>query len=158
MDNKKKSIKMSVDEKEQWDKLYHYVKTEILQYDSNQSIPPNLILRLKGLKNGKLIANRSTENKAEYTFDIILYTFKLCKTQIFSGIFGKVFKDEMTKFIYITTIVENNINDVYLRITNAKKLQEKTEIINVDNIYNSGADYQKKTVDNNVNENLNNLW
>ena len=70
-------------EKKQWDELYQYVKTEILHYDSNQSIPKNIILRLKGMQNGKLMANKKTQNNAEYSYEIILYTFKICKqTQI----------------------------------------------------------------------------
>lgn len=150
---------MTNEEKKQWEELYQYVKKEILQYDDNQSIPPKLILRLKGLKNGKLLANNATNNKADYSFEIILYTFKLCKSQIHTSTFGKSFKDEMSKFIYITTIVENNINDVYLRITNARKMQDKTEVINVDNIYYGGAEYQKKTIENDkINEKFKGLW
>ena len=54
-------------EKEQWDKLYQYVKNEILLYDSSQSIPSSLVLRLKGLTKGKYMENRNTEDKADYS-------------------------------------------------------------------------------------------
>ena len=148
---------MDVDEKKQWDELYQYVKKEILQYDDNQSIPSNLILRLKGLSTGKLIENKSIENKAKYSYEIILYTFKLCKANILSAIKTKDFKNEMSKFIYISAIVENNINDVYLRVTNAKKSQEKTESMDVENLRHDGAEYQNKSEDI-TNQKLKDLW
>ena len=150
--------KMTNEEKTQWDELYRYVKKEILQYDDNQSIPTNLVLRLKGLQNGKLMANNKTQNNADYSYEIILYTFKLNKQNILSAISGKTFKDEMSKFIYITRIIENNINDVYLRITNAKKLQKKTEDMNISNVYHKGAEYQKKTSDNKLIDKYKDLW
>lgn len=149
---------MTNEEKTQWDELYRYVKKEILQYDDNQSIPTNLVLRLKGLQNGKLMANNKTQNNADYSYEIILYTFKLNKQNILSAISGKTFKDEMSKFIYITRIIENNINDVYLRITNAKKLKKKTEDMNISNVYHKGAEYQKKTSDNKLIDKYKDLW
>ena len=77
------------------------------------------------MSTGKLIENRAIEDKAEYSYEIILYTFKLYKSNILSAIKTKDFKNEMSKFLYICAIIENNINDVYLRIVNAKKSQEK---------------------------------
>jgi hypothetical protein len=148
---------MNSEEKKQWDELYQYVKKEILQYDDNQKIPDNLILRLKGLSTGKLIENKSIEDKAKYSYEIVLYTFKLCKTKILYAIKDKEFKDEMSKFIYICAIIDNNINDVYLRVTNAKKSQEKTESINVENLNHDGAEYQSKSKDIS-NEKLKDLW
>jgi hypothetical protein len=126
-------------------------------YDENQALPGNIVLRLKGLTQGKLIANNNTENKAKYTYEIVLYAFKICKPAIISALYGKTFKNEMSKFIYIAAIVENNINDVYLRISNAKKSQEKTKVINIDTICHEGAEYTKKTVDK-VNKKLEGLW
>lgn len=155
---KNSTIKMTEEEKIQWDNLYQYVKKEVLLYDKNQSIPNNIILRLKGLKNGKLIANNKTQNNAEYSFEIILYTFKMCKQSINAAISSKEFTSEMNKFMYISAIIENNINDVYMRISNAKKSQEKTQSIIVDNIYNEGADYKRKTEDNKVGNKLEELW
>ena len=148
---------LNSEEKRQWDELYQYVRKEILQYDDKQSIPSNLVLRLKGLSTGKLIENRAIEDKAEYSYEIILYTFKLYKSNILSAIKTKDFKNEMSKFLYICAIIENNINDVYLRIVNAKKSQEKTESMNVENLSHGGAEYQSKT-GNTTNEKLKDLW
>lgn len=148
---------MNSEEKRQWDELYQYVRKEILQYDNNQSIPPSLVLRLKGLSTGKLIENKSIEDKAKYSYEIILYTFKLCKPNILSAIKTKSFNNEMSKFLYICKIIENNINDVYLRVVNAKKSQEKTESINVGNLSHKGAEYQSKSEDSS-NERFEEIW
>jgi hypothetical protein len=149
--------KMTKEEKKQWDDLYWYVKNEIMLYDENQSLANNIVLRLKGLTQGKLLANNKTENKAKYTYEIVLYAFKICKPTIMNALYGKTFNSEMSKFIYIAAIVENNINDVYLRISNAKKSQEKTEVINIDTVCYEGAEYTRKT-DDKINKKLEGLW
>lgn len=161
MDKKEKKnnrTTMTEEEKKQWSELYNYVRSEIMQYDNNQSLPNSIVLRLKGLTTGKLIENKAQENKANYTYEIVLYTFKICKQSILNAIATKEFNSEMSKFIYISAIVENNINDVYLRINNAKKSKEKTANINIDNINYNGADYQKKTEENNMSKKLEELW
>lgn len=156
--DKNNKVKMTEEEKKQWDDLYQYVKKEILLYDSNQSIPSDIIIRIKGLKNGKLMANNKTKNNADYSYEIILYTFKMCKQKIFSAISNKDFNSEIGKFMYIAAIVENNINDVYIRVNNAKKSQEKTKNVIVDNIYNEGADYKKRTEESKVGNKFEELW
>lgn len=154
---KKTPIKMTETEKEQWNNLYKYVKKDILQYDNNQKIPANLVLRLKGLKNGKLIENKCISKKAEYSYEVILNTFKICKVKILNATYGKDFKDEMSKFIYICAIIENEINDVYTRMKNAQKSKEKIESINTDNIQHEGAGY-KPTSKVEISEKLKDIW
>lgn len=140
------SVKMTAVEKEQWDKLYQYVKKEILMYDESQSIPSNLILRLKGLSKGKYMENRSQKDKADYSYEIILYAFQISKPTISSAIKGKTFDTEMQKFNYICKIVENNINDVYIRLNNVKASVKKTQNIDTKIFENKGSKYSKKTV------------
>ena len=59
-------------EKAEWDELYQYVKKEILFYDDSQAMPSNFVLRLRGLTKGKYIDNKNIEDKADYSFKIIL--------------------------------------------------------------------------------------
>ena len=144
-------------EKEQWDKLYQYVKKEILLYDDSQSIPSNLILRLKGLTKGKYMENRNTEDKADYSYEIILYTFQICKPSIMSALASRTFDNESYKFNYICKIVESNINDVYLRVMKAKKTEENIEAMDTSILSHDGGKYQKKTEEL-KNKRLNELW
>ena len=151
------STRMSETEKEQWENLYQYVKKEILMYDDSQSIPSNLILRLKGLSKGKYMENKSHKDKADYSYEIILYAFQISKPTILSAIKGKTFDTEMQKFNYICKIVENNINDVYIRLNNVKASVKKTQNIDTKIFENKGSKYSKKTVDN-TNPKLKDLW
>lgn len=148
--------KLSKEELEQWDDLYSYVKKEILLYDDNQNVPSEIVLRIKGLCKGKVIANNATKDNADYSLEILLYTFKLCKAKILSAICGKTFQNEISKFVYISKIVEGSINDVYERVTNAKKSQAKIEGIKVDSLYHDSAKYMPTILK--QNEKLRNLW
>lgn len=148
---------MTEEEKIQWDKLYQYVRKEIMLYDDNQALPKNIVLGLKGLKTGKAVENKTQQDKANYTYDIILLTFKFCKSTIFKSISGKNFKSDLQKFIYIKVIVENNLNDIYNRMNKAKRLEEKIETTDMSNIYYDGANYQSKQ-NSKTNEKYDDLW
>lgn len=149
--------KMTDTEKEQFDKLYQYVKSEILMYNKTQSIPQSLVLRLKGLAVGKFLENRNIEDKAKYSFEIVLYTFQICKPIILGAILNKNFESESQKFNYICKIIENNLNDVYIRVAKAKQTEEKIENMDNSNLLHSSAGYVQKT-ENNRNKKLENLW
>ena len=144
-------------EKEQWDKLYQYVKKEILLYDESQSIPSNFVLRLKGLTKGKYMDNKNIEDKASYSYEIVLYTFQICKQSIMNGLSNKTFANESNKFNYICKIVENNINDVYLRVVKSKKIEENMQSLETNVLSHRGGTYQKKTEELRNNR-LNDLW
>ncbi len=149
--------KMTSIEKEQWDKLYQYVKKEILFYDDSQSIPSGLVLRLKGLTKGKYIENRNIKDNADYSYEIVLYTFQICRPSIMSALSNKVFESESNKFNYICKIVENNINDVYLRVQKIQKSDENIENLDTSILSYNGGEYQKKTEEL-KNKRLNELW
>lgn len=148
---------MTEQEKQEWDELYRYVKKEILQYDETQSIPSNLILRLKGLTTGKYIENKSIPDRAKYSYKIVLYTFQICKASILRGIAGKEFCNEMAKFNYICKIVESNLNDVYLRTQRANQAQTAISHQDTAVLSNRGSSY-KGSATKEVNKRLEGLW
>ena len=80
-DKKPKRKRMTKEEKEQWDELYSYVKV-LMGYDEKTALDRYFVLRLKGLKEGKFIANNKTKLYGEYTFQEILATFMYCKSEI----------------------------------------------------------------------------
>lgn len=149
--------KMTATEKEQWNNLYQYVKTEILSYDKTQAIPSNLILRLKGLTKGKYMENKTHEDKADYSYEVVLYSFQISKPAIMNALQSKVFDNELQKFNYICKIVENNINDVYIRLNNAKSSVIKTESVDTGVFEYKGGNYTPKTIEN-KNPKLEDLW
>lgn len=148
--------KMSQQEKSEWHELYEYVRSEIMLYDKAQSLSKNMILRLKGLANGKLYANNKIADNAQYSYGVILITFKYCYKKIMTAISVKSFDTEIKKFNYICAIVENNINDVYIKLKRNIKSESKVNDINVDSLNHQSASYKRKTVD--VAANLESLW
>lgn len=142
----------------EWKELCDYVKKEILQYDDNMKFPKYLALRLQGLKRGQHIANNNIDLQAQYDDYTILCAFKLCKQRIVDYLHDNTanIKDERHKINLIMKIVEQEINDVYLRLKNVKRTQEQIQGESFNNQSYEGAEYKKKTKD--VNEKLKKLF
>lgn len=149
--------RMTAQEKADWESLYYYVKNDILGYDENQSLPSNMVLRLKGLLTNKFMENNNIKSTANYSYQTILNTFKFCSPEIHKALKTKSWTSEQHKFNYILKIVENNINNVYLRMLNIKNAKEKAKNATVDTANHTGAEYQKKTKEV-TNKLLNDLW
>lgn len=135
---------MTKQEQKEWNELYQYIKKDILKYDDKMILPRWFVLRLKGLKDGKFCANKKTKSLGEYSFYIILLTFKINKFNIINSINNNKFKDEKHKINYIMAIIENNINDTCQRLNKLKKAEQKCEDMDVF-INNNKANYNKKT-------------
>lgn len=133
-------------EKEEWNELYEYVKNDILGY-TDLKLPKIMILRLKGLREGKFIANKRTKPMASYPYNVILMTFKVNKYLITSSISNRdKFKDEKHMVNYIMAIVESKINDTYLRMKKVEKVKEQSEKLEI-NTENNKSAYKKRTKD-----------
>lgn len=136
--------KMTEKEKQDWDLLYSYVKTNIMGYDKNQALSNTMVLRLKGLLTNKFIENNSVKDGANYSYETILNTFKFCSQDIQRVLRTNNFKDEMHKFNYVLKIVEQNINNVYVRMKNAEKAKEEAKSVTVEVPIHTGAQYKPK--------------
>ena len=146
---------MTEKEKQDWDALYEYVRSNVMCYDHNQALPSTMVLRLKGLLSGKFIENNNTEDKANYSYETILATFKFCSPQIQNALRINNFNSEMHKFLYVVKIVENNINDVYLRMRNSQKAKEEAKITTVEISTHEGAEFKPKEK---KKDKFSNLW
>lgn len=149
--------KMTQQEKEDWDKLYQYIKTEIFEY-VNEKLPTYMVLRLKGLADGKFMANKYTKPMAKYEYQHILYTFKINKIKLKEIVKSSKYKNEQHRFNTIMLIVEKDINDVVERLNQNTKSEEKLEKIDLINITHEGAEYKNKTQDKHINNELDELW
>lgn len=143
-------------EKVQWDILYEYVKLDILGYPESMNLPHYIINRLHALRDGKFIT-RKVEYSSVYTYDIILMTFKASKIAILSALNTKEFKNENNKFNYIMAIIENNINDVALRVKNKEKHDSETQNIEVQEIEDESVSYVVKGKNKNLDK-FKDLW
>lgn len=139
-------MKKDSQEWKDWCELFEYVKKNVMCYDENMKLPKFMILRLKGLSEGKFIANKKSKPLARYSFKTILITFKLCKNSISNYIMknNTSFKDEKHKFNGIMVIIENEINNTVLRLSKIKKSEEKTKNLELKHQTNNSATYTKK--------------
>lgn len=135
--------KLTDQEKADWEELYFYVKN-LLNYDENQSLSRNMVLRLKGLSSNKFMANNNIKDSANYSYKTILNTFKFCSPQIQKALRTNNFKDEQHKVNYILKIVEPNINNVYMRMKNTEKAKEEAKNTSVEVYSHTGAEFKPK--------------
>lgn len=155
--------KMTEKDKTEFDKLYQYVKTKVLGYTDDMALPKFMVMRLKGLSDGKFYANNKTKSTAKYDYNTIYLTFVFCKDKIQNALHTKKFTSEQNKFNYIMAIIENNINDVVIRVQKAKKVEEKiekTEIIDYEiKVDKNNSDIKSdKTDSKTFNSLTDNLW
>lgn len=148
--------RMTDEEIEDWNALYEYVRCNVLGYDKNQSLSRNTVLRLKGLLKNKFMANNNTENTANYSFKVVLNTFKFCMPDIQRGLQANSFVDEDHKTNYVMKIVEKNLNTVYMRMKKAEKLKEEAERYDISEAVNYTSTFRPK--ENKINNRLNDLW
>ena len=136
---------MTDEEKKDWHALDDYVRYNVMGF-VDEGLTTNMVLRLKGLRYGQIMANNSHDKRSDYSFKTILLTFKACAPQIQRAIATKAFKNNMQKFNYIMKIVENKIPDVSQRIRRVEQEREKSKQIDHDISTNSNLDaiYAKK--------------
>lgn len=146
--------KMTEKEKQDWEALYFYVK-KLLGYDENQSLSSTMVLRLKGLLTNKFIENNNIESTANYSYEVILNTFKFCKLDIDKALRANNFKDEMHRFNYLLKIVEKNINTVYVKMKDVQKSEEKIAEIDTTIANYTGVKYESRK---NQEDKFSDLW
>lgn len=135
--------KLTEKEKQDWDALYQYVKN-MLGYDENQALSSTMVLRLKGLLTNKFIENGNIADTANYSYEIILNTFKYLSLDIQKALRTNNFKDESHKFNYILKIVEKNINTVYMKMKNTEKAKEEAKNTTIEAITHNGAEFKPR--------------
>ncbi len=150
--------KMTKEEIKEFDELYQYIKKDIFEYDDSQKFPKYMILRLKGLKEGKFVANTNVTPMANYRYPDILYTFKINKLKIKQIIHSDKFNSEQHRFNTIMMIIEREINDVINRLKRVNENNKKINNMELQNMSHEGAKYKSKNENKLVNEKLNELW
>lgn len=142
-----------------WLELCQYVEKEIFNYSSDQKLQRKASLILQGLKKGQCVANNKHDQYGEYSYNVILLTFKACKIKILNALQGKQFASESNKMSYVCAIVRDSINDIHTRYNTYLKLEEKIEQVNTQVITHEGAEYKTKGKLNKKNEDkFKGLW
>lgn len=149
---------MSQQDKIEWETLYEYVRHNVLGYDDNQSLSRSMVLRLKGLLNNKFMANNNIADTSNYSYQTVLNTFKFCMPDIQKGLRNNAFTDENHKFNYILKIVENNLNTVYLRMMDAKKVNDEINRHDISDAANYINNFKPKEDSKGNSKKYNDLW
>lgn len=136
--------KMTEKEKQDWESLYMYVKSKIMGYDNDQALSKNMVLRLKGLLTNKFMENNNIEDTANYSYEVVLNSFKYSYPDIQRVFNSMNFVDETHKFNVVLKIVERNINTVYMKMKNVKRAKEEAKNIMVDIPVHTGAEFKPK--------------
>ena len=134
-------------------------KTVIMGRKTFQSLPFGALPKRRNiiLSTCHTIENNNIESTANYSYEVILNTFKFCSPTINKALRTNSWSNEMHRFNYVLKIVESNINNVYLRMKNVQKTKEEAKNTTIDTANYTGAEYQRKTKEVN-NELLNDLW
>lgn len=149
---------MTEQENKDWCALYDYVKYEILGYLPEMKLPQTLVLRLKGLAEGKFMANKNIKPNANYTYEQILITCKICKPKItdyFEKNSAKI-NGESHKTNLIMMFLEQEINDVVLKLQQKEKVDKEISKMSFENHTDSKAEYKTETT--NVKDRFDELW
>ena len=138
--------------------LCEYVKKEVLNYSDDMKIPSHLVLRLKGLLEGKFICNNNVTQMANYTIESVKYTFIACKSKIHYAISVKNFKSENMKINYMMKIVESTVNTVFLNLLQKQKQEDKMTVLSFDILENENNEYSRKVDNKKVSKRTDDLW
>ena len=149
---------MPPEEKQAWFDLDWFIRKNVMGYDENQGLNTNMVLRLKGLRWGQCIANTDNSKFANYTFDVILNTYKFCLPKIKKAFEYKRFDNDDNRFGYALAIVNNNIAEVYQRMKNIEQSAERAAI-HADNIEQTNvAEYKPMNDNKKKQKKFNDIW
>ncbi len=109
-----------IKEKEKREELLSYVAVNILNYDGSMFLPPLFLKRIKELNE-------------VYPYEVILQSFKDNEETLLYWVNqdGK-FKNENNRLNYMMAIIQNKINDTYLKWKNEKKRIEQMKSVELD--------------------------
>ena len=145
-------------EEADWQELAEFVKTHILGYGKEIKFDRGLALRLKGLRNGQFMTNKSTKIEASYPYKIIYYTFIIKSGEILNAFATTKFNSEFHRINYMMRIIESSVVDTLLDVRKKEKNDKKSEMIVVEAPIPqiSPVEYKRKSKD--VSPELNEYW
>ena len=135
--------KMSEKDKALWTKIYNFVEKEILDYDDNQHMQKAAVLRLRGLPNGKVMANNKVPDNGDYPLEVVYGAILLSKNAFREANRNKLFDNESMKVAYFCAIVRGQLNTVYKKWKENKLQKKVIKAIQAEEKH-EGAEYKPK--------------
>jgi hypothetical protein len=117
------------EENKEWDAVYQYFRKEILGLDESKPLDQHTIKRLLGLRLGQYYpsGNNTRILQRGYEFSTILITLKVIKSKVIPYMATANFANGKHKTDSIMRFITGEINDVYKRLENQKKSNDKLE-------------------------------
>ena len=115
-----------------------------------------MALRIQGLRNRQFISNKNLEGSGNYSYDVIFNTFKYCKPELQKRLSSMSFADENHKFNYVLKVVEENLNNVSVKMKKMEKSKKEAESYDISEVINYTATFRPKETK--VNDRLKHLW
>lgn len=139
---------MSDDDITELDEIYTFIQKDILGYDDEngtKKLPPlskNVVLRLKGLHEGKLYENKKVKaTNNNYSYQTIKQAFDFCKNTICNAFKQKRFRDDEHKCFYAIAIVSKKVVDIDYR----KRMAEKRNKNLLIELEKNSSSYEENT-------------
>ena len=135
--------RMSEEDKKWWTKIYQFMEKEILGYDDNQHIQRAAVLRIKGLENGKIIANNNTPDNGSYPLEVVYGALLVSKQKFLDANKNKLFETELNIVAYYCAIARGQLNQVYKAWKQKKHREQVASAIQAEEKH-TGATYKPK--------------
>lgn len=149
-------MKYSEEDIKEWDELYDYVRYKVMGYDLTMKLSKYMILRLKELRHGTMMANQYQDMKYAYTYKEVLLAFKFSKPIIDKAFSHKSFDNENLKFGYALAIARDNINEIKLINKRKEETDKKIKSIKLNSEEIKESNYKKKNKK--VSDRLKKIW
>ena len=122
-------------ENDDWDKVYEYFKSQVLELPDGASLSQHAVERLLGLRVGQYKPGHRNVRvvKRGYSFSTIYYTLVYSLQAIKRAQKTVNFKNEKHEIDYIMVIVNSNINFVQKRLLAVEMQYKKVEKIKKEN-------------------------
>lgn len=128
-------------EQSEWDKLYEFVRSDILGFSKGTPLSPHTVKRLLGLRIGQFYpkGNNVRIVKRGYSFKTMLVAFQLCKNKIINMFNTNIFNNQDHKINTMMRIVVNQIGLIQrgidaqkerevMRIFDEKRFEKEEEL------------------------------
>ena len=128
--------KTSEEEKRWFDALYAYVKNEILELAPELNLTNYTVLRLRGMAQGCFVGQDRSECDLTYGYRVVLAAFNKMAPLIKYGLQNKTFNSSQHRINWMMSIVEPQLNEIYLDEESERKriedLQNQNDSVNED--------------------------
>lgn len=138
-------MKFTEEQKADLDKVYDYIRYQLLKYEEGTVLPRMVVHRIRGTMFGKLYQRGSDELPIIYPLPVILATLMFAKNDILYCLSTMKFKNESHRINTIFKIVDDNINTVKIAMERKQAEDKKSATADVTHFNTDIQPYKAKS-------------